>query len=110
MKTTVSHDDFMRERLADPEFAAAYLQAALEDGEQGVLLIALRRVAEARGGMAKLAQQAGLSREALYRTLSTTGNPQLNSLRAILRATGLRLFFAPAEPAARKRQRVVTAA
>lgn len=49
MTVTVRHDDFMRERLADPEFAAGYLQAALDDGEPGVLLLALRRIAEARG-------------------------------------------------------------
>ena len=65
MKATVRHDDFMHERLADAQFAAGYLQSALEDGDSGVLLLALRRIAEARGGMAKLAQATGLSREAL---------------------------------------------
>ncbi len=103
MKSTVRHDDFMRERLADAEFAAGYLQAALEDGEPGVLLLALRRIAEARGGMAKLAQATGLTREALYRTLSATGNPRLSSLAAILTATGLRLTVVAAE---RPRRRV----
>jgi len=119
MKGTVRHDDFMRERLADAEFAAGYLQAALEDGDPGVLLLALRRIAEARGGMAKLAQSTGLSREALYRTLSATGNPRLTSLAAILEATGLRLTIVAAErprrrgkPAtpARKQARLATAA
>jgi probable addiction module antidote protein len=99
MKATVRHDDFMRERLADTQFAAGYLQSALEDGEPAVLLLALRRIAEARGGMAKLAQATGLTREALYRTLSATGNPRLTSLAAILGATGLRLTIVPAKPA-----------
>ena len=98
MKATARHDDFMRERLADSEFAAGYLQTALEDGNLAVLLLALRRIAEARGGMAKLAQRTGLSREALYRTLSASGNPRLTSLAAILGATGLRLTIVPAEP------------
>ena len=102
MKATVRHDDFMRERLADAEFAAGYLQAALEDGEPAVLLLALRRTAEARGGMAKLAQATGLTREALYRTLSAAGNPRLTSLAAILDATGLRLMIAPAKPVRRR--------
>jgi probable addiction module antidote protein len=95
MKRTIDHDKFMRARLADAEFAAGYLRAALEDGARGVLLLALRRVAEARGGMTKLARQTGLTREALYRTLSTDGNPRLSSLQAILAATGLQLTIAP---------------
>lgn len=97
MKSTVKHDDYMRERLADPSFAAEYLQAALEDGELAVLLLALRRVADARGGVANVASATGLAREALYRTLSRTGNPRLSSFTAILGATGLRLTIVPAE-------------
>lgn len=111
MKRTVSHDEFMRARLADAKFAAGYLQAALEDGEPAVLLVALRRVAEAQGGMAQLARATGLTREALYRTLSKDGNPRLTSLQAILAATGLRLTVAPAKSAKGKRgRRVVEAA
>lgn len=98
MKATVRHDDFMRERLADARFAAGYLQSALEDGAPAVLLLALRRIAEARGGMTKLAEATGLTREALYRTLSAKGNPRLTSLAAILVATGLRLTIVPAKP------------
>ncbi len=52
MKAMARHEDFMRERLADAEFAAGYLQSALEDGDPGVILLALRRIAEARGGIA----------------------------------------------------------
>jgi probable addiction module antidote protein len=73
------------------------LQSALEDGDLGVVLLALRRIAEACGGMAKLAQATGLTREALYRTLSGTGNPRLTCLAAILNATSLRLTIVPAE-------------
>jgi probable addiction module antidote protein len=102
MKATVRHDDFMRERLADGEFAAGYLQSALDDGDRGVLLLALRRVAEARGGIAQLAQATGLTREALYRTLSASGNPRLTSLSAILDATGFRLTIVPAAPPRRR--------
>lgn len=98
LRSTGSHADFMRERLADAQFAAAYLQSALEDGDPAVMLLALRRIAEARGGMAKLAQATGLAREALYRTLSANGNPRLSSLAAILGATGLRMTIVPAEP------------
>src|SRR5579862_802641 len=104
MKRTVDHDKFMRERLADAGFAAGYLHAALEDGEPGVLLLALRRVVEARGGMTKLARQTGLTREALYRTLSKGGNPRLSSLRAILAASGLHLSIKPLVAGQNKRR------
>jgi probable addiction module antidote protein len=96
MRSTLKHDDYMRERLADVTFAAEYLQAALDEGEPSALLLALRRVAEARGGIARLASATGLAREALYRTLSKAGNPRLSSLAAILDATGLRLAIVPA--------------
>ena len=76
--------------LADPEEAAAYLNAALEDGDQEVFLLALRRVTEARG-MSQVARQAQLNRESLYRMLSASGNPQLSSLNALLQSIGLRL-------------------
>lgn len=102
MKSKVKHDDYMRRRLADALFAADYLQAAFDDGEPAVFLLALRRVTEARGGMSKLARESGLSREALYRTLSKSGNPRLTSLAAILDANGLRLLVAPAEAPKRR--------
>ena len=80
------------ERLKDPQEAAAYLDAALEDGDTEVFLLTLRDVAEARlGGMTTLAQQTGLNRETLYRTLSEKGNPELVSLDKLLHAVGLRL-------------------
>jgi len=71
-KASVSHDEAtIREVRDHPEFAAEYLRAALqEDDEPGVLLIALRRIAEARGGIAKVAKAAEIERESLYRALS----------------------------------------
>lgn len=92
-KPSISHDEAMRKRLRkDPDFAAEYLKAAMEeDTEPGVLLIALRRVAEARGGVAKVAKAAGVERESLYRALSTRGNPRLSTLVAVTKAMGLKL-------------------
>lgn len=69
----------------------AYVNAALEDGEPTVLLEALRNVAMAKGGMAALAQAAGVSRESLYRTLSRRGNPKIDTIMDLLRALGLKL-------------------
>jgi probable addiction module antidote protein len=91
--TKISHEKAIVKELADdPEFAAEYLKAALEDtDEPKVLLIALRQLAEAKGGMAKVAKAAGIERESLYRALSTRGNPRLSTLIAIIRAMGLSL-------------------
>jgi probable addiction module antidote protein len=59
--------------------------------EPRVLLIALRQVAEARGGIASVAKAAGIERESLYRALSPRGNPRFSTLVAVTRAMGLTL-------------------
>ncbi|OGA28017.1 MAG: putative addiction module antidote protein [Betaproteobacteria bacterium RIFCSPLOWO2_12_FULL_67_28] len=92
------HRPHLLEWLKDAANAAAYVEAALEEDNPAGLLQALRNIAEARGGMARIAAKTGLNREALYRTLSRRGNPQLKSLAAILGATGLRLSVTPAAP------------
>lgn len=76
--------------MLDPVEAAAYLNAALEENDQEVFLLALRDIAEARG-FSQIAQETLLNRENLYRMLSPTGNPQLSSLNTLLRSMGLRL-------------------
>ncbi|MBA0020294.1 putative addiction module antidote protein [Xenorhabdus nematophila] len=90
------HDDAMVQLLReDPEFAQYYLHQAFvdmdEEGGQEAFLMALRHVVEARGGMAQIADKAGVSRETLYRTLSPKGNPTLKTLRNIIAATGFPL-------------------
>ena len=98
-KTSVSHEDaIVRELRKNPEFAAEYLRAALEEEEEPrVLLIALRRIAEARGGLARVAKAAGIERESLYRALSTRGNPRLSTLVAVTKAVGLKLTVEAAQ-------------
>lgn len=98
-KASISHDEaVVRELRANPEFAAEYLKAALEDNDEpSVLLIALRRVAEARGGIAKVAKAAGIERESLYRALSARGNPRLSTLVAVAKAVGLKLTVEAAQ-------------
>jgi len=93
-KATISrsHEAATIESLQkSPEYAAEYLNAVLEDGDEEELLMALRRIAEARGGVQKLAQRAKLNATSLYRTLSPRGNPELRSLTALLKAMGMRL-------------------
>ena len=92
-KPSISHDDaVVRQLREDPRFAAEYLKAALEDSDEPrVLLIALRRLTEARGGFAKIARAAGIERESLHRALSARGNPRLSTLVAVTKAIGLKL-------------------
>ncbi|MCC6193913.1 MAG: addiction module antidote protein [Burkholderiales bacterium] len=79
----------------DPKFAAEYLNAVLEDGEQEEVMLALRRMADAFGGVGGIANAADLNATTLYRTLSQRGNPELRSLAAILKAMGLRIAVQP---------------
>jgi probable addiction module antidote protein len=90
MKTQTKHDDWLREKLQDAEFAAEFLNAAGEDDDIKTYLIALRKVVDARGGVASVAEKTDLSRETLYRTLSSSGNPTIKTLSAVLKATGLK--------------------
>jgi probable addiction module antidote protein len=89
-KTTTSYKEGLIRDLTDPEEAAAYLNAALEEGSQEAFLLALRDIAESKG-MARISRKAHLNRESMYRMLSGKGNPQLSSLASILKSAGLRL-------------------
>jgi probable addiction module antidote protein len=94
-KPYISHETATVESFKrDPEFAAEYLNAVLEDGTQEELMLALRRVADAFG-MKDVAETAKLNPKTLYRTLSSAGNPELRSFQAILGAMGMRLAVTP---------------
>ena len=92
-KKTKNYKAHLLKELQDPEEAAAYLDACLEDDDIHVFLLALKDVAEARGGMSKLANNSSLSRQSLYRTLSNTGNPKLSSVFSILSSLGLEVHI-----------------
>jgi probable addiction module antidote protein len=79
----------------DPSFAADYLNGVLADGDEQELMVALRRVAEAFGGVSKLASKAKLNATTLYRTLFPKGNPELRSMNSMLKGMGLRLAVRP---------------
>ena len=91
-----THDDAMAEIFRDdPAYAVQLLNSILEEGDQSELLIALRQMTKAFGGVPAVAETAHLSTTQLYRTLSPDGNPVLSSLSAILKAMGLRLAVQP---------------
>ena len=95
MAKSKSYQNNLIESLKDPTEAAEYLNAALEDGETEVFLLALRDVVDSYGGIGKLAASTSLNRESLYRMLSTKGNPEFFSLSTILDAVGFRLAVEP---------------
>ena len=85
-----------------------FLAEVMHDGDTRALPLALRTAAKVLG-MGELALRTGLNRETLYRTLSSRGNPRLDTLAAILSAFGLSLSVTPTRkprPHARKAKRV----
>ena len=76
--------------LDSPETMLAYLDGAFADGDAGEIADALGVVARARG-MSQLAEKTGLTRQALYKALSSDGNPELATVLKVIRALGFRL-------------------
>lgn len=79
----------------DPGLAAAYLNDVLETGDEVDLMLALRSLSAAFGGVQEVARQADANPNTMYRTLSRQGNPSLKTLRAVLHAMGMRLAVHP---------------
>lgn len=95
-KRTKSHEESVMAQLCDDDYAIAYLNAAIDeateaDDPRGILL-ALRRIAEAKGlGMTKLAKAAEVNRQGMYKILSEQGNPEFLTLFSLLKALGMSL-------------------
>ncbi|MCU1322896.1 MAG: addiction module antidote protein [Acidobacteriaceae bacterium] len=79
------------EFLTDDESIAEYLTLSLESDDPREIAQALGVVARAKGGIAQLAKQTGLSREALYRSLGDAGNPELGTILKVIHALGIQL-------------------
>ncbi|MBI4469034.1 MAG: putative addiction module antidote protein [Acidobacteria bacterium] len=95
MKRTKTKAWDASEHLRSDGEMVAYLEAALEDGDPVLVTAALGDIARARG-MTKVARDAGLGRESLYKALSPDGNPELATVLRVVRALGLRLHVVPA--------------
>jgi len=94
-RKTGNYDEYHLEWLKDPENAAAFLNAVIEDDDKDAFLLALRDVAQAQGGMTAIAEKTHVSRSSLYKTLSKRGNPEFNSISKLLHSMGLRLTVEP---------------
>jgi probable addiction module antidote protein len=82
------------EHLKTEEDMAAYLEAALEEGDPALVAAALGDIARAKG-MSQIAREAGLGRESLYKALSPEGNPEFGTVLKVVKALGLRLHATP---------------
>ena len=83
------------EQLAEVEDQIHYLDAAVEDGDPAVIAAAFRDVARARG-MSGVAKGAGLTRDALYKSLTKDGDPRLSTLMGVIKALGVKITIAAA--------------
>jgi len=101
LKNTANYHDELTESLKKSKEADLYLRIAMEeyqeDDDAEALLIALRNIAEARGGMPWLARKTHLNRQNLYNVLSKKGNPTLDTFGLILKGLGYRLAIQPEE-------------
>lgn len=96
-KSNISYREALIESLRNnEEEQMLYLKANLEDNWDApeAFLLALKTIAEARG-FKNFAEEAGLSRESLYRTLSADGNPKLDTVFKLLNALGMKLTVEP---------------
>ena len=98
MNSTRSYQESLLEDLSNPIVASEYLNAAKEDSRE-MFLVALKDVAQARQ-MTKVAKEAGVQRETLYRSLSSTGNPTLETFDSVLEVLGLEFLIIPKKAAA----------
>ncbi len=97
-----THDEATIESFRrDPKFAAAYLNAVLDDGDRAEIMTALRYLTDAFGGVPAVAEKTHLNTTTLYRTLSAKGNPELKSFMEIMKAVGMRILVEPLRPARR---------
>lgn len=95
MKKSRPFEEYLIEKLEDSEYAKIYLETALEayetNRDSDAFLLALRDVAEAQGGLGKLAKETKLNRAGVYKALSERGNPRLDTMEKILHNLGFRL-------------------
>ena len=84
------------EYLNTEQETAAYLEAALEEGEPSLVAATLGDIARARG-MTQLAKDTGMGRERLYKALSPNGNPEFSTIMKVVQALGLRLHATSAK-------------
>jgi probable addiction module antidote protein len=95
LKNATKYEEDLIEDLKDPKEAQAYLEAAFDlfekDGDTQTLLLAMRDVAEAQGGIGELAKKTSISRQHLYNILASKHNPRLDNWLGIISGLGFHI-------------------
>lgn len=93
--TAMDYKEWLWERLKDPKEAKVFLEVVFEeyerDGDTQAFLLSLRDLVEAQGGIGKLVSKTKLSRQHLYKVLSSRGNPQMSTILSIMNALGFQI-------------------
>ncbi len=91
-KTYKDYQELLYEDLKDPTIAKTYLNEALQDDDERVILLALKDVIEAQGkDISALARKSNIERQSIYRILSKKGNPRWTNINALLKTLGYHL-------------------
>ena len=90
-----SFTEYVQDSIQNPKDAAAYLNAAAEDEDEKVFLIALKNVIEVHGGLSELSRKTSLNRGNLHRMLTGKGQPRFASIHKVLHASGFELAIRP---------------
>lgn len=102
MKAGRDYQADLIEDLKEPGEAAAYLDAALDEGNKEAFLLALRNVLDAHG-MSEVARKTGLNRVSLYKMLSKRGNPGFENILTLLKVLRVRIHIVE-RPASKSRK------
>lgn len=94
MQKRNSFKKHLQEELLDTDFAACYLAAALEEGDETFLNQALSEIIKAHGS-SRISAETGIARQALYKMLSSEGNPSFKNISKLLNAIGLEMTVQP---------------
>lgn len=94
MKTTSLSQFDAAEYLDSPEARAEYLRAAMETEDMPFILDAIGVLARAKG-MSQVAEEAGVGRASLYKTLRADSNPEFGTVLRVMHALGVRLSAEP---------------
>lgn len=91
----IYHDEFIKKHLRTKASIESYLNEALEDEDPRVFLLALKDVVIAKGGFSKISKETNVSRESMYKTLSTKGNPTFKNLNKLVDTVGFQISIKP---------------
>ncbi|GGX42771.1 addiction module antidote protein [Saccharospirillum salsuginis] len=95
-KKAATLDEYAQNWMQDSEEVAAYLNEVLEEGDEALLLVALRRIAKNYdGGIRGLSNDLGMNRSSLNNALDENGNPTLKTMFKILDKLGYRVQLVP---------------